>query len=63
MNEIFLIESSMFYFLYTHTVYVKYDDITAEDFLHVQMDIDYRREWDRMFMLILINLFLHLLIK
>ncbi|XP_070501965.1 stAR-related lipid transfer protein 7, mitochondrial [Chironomus tepperi] len=31
---------------YAYKVYVKYDDITAEDFLHVQMDIDYRREWD-----------------
>lgn len=30
-------------------VYVKFDDITAEDFLHVQMDIDYRKEWDRMY--------------
>lgn len=27
-------------------VYVKYDDITAEDFLFVQTDINYRREWD-----------------
>lgn len=35
------------FLLYVYTVYVKYDDITAEDFLHVQMDVDYRREWDR----------------
>lgn len=27
-------------------VYVKYDDITAEDFLFVQTDVNYRREWD-----------------
>lgn len=27
-------------------VYVSYPDITAEDFLFVQTDIDYRREWD-----------------
>lgn len=27
-------------------VYVKYDDITAEDFLFVQTNTDYRREWD-----------------
>lgn len=25
---------------------MKYDDITAEDFLFVQTDINYRREWD-----------------
>lgn len=23
-----------------------YPDVTAEDFLFVQMDIDYRKEWD-----------------
>jgi StAR-related lipid transfer protein 7, mitochondrial len=27
-------------------VYVSYPDITAEDFLFVQTNIDYRREWD-----------------
>lgn len=27
-------------------VYVSYPDITAEDFLFVQNDIDYRKEWD-----------------
>lgn len=27
-------------------VYVKYPDITAADFLFVQTDIDYRKEWD-----------------
>lgn len=27
-------------------VYVKYDDITAEDFLFVQTNTKYRREWD-----------------
>jgi hypothetical protein len=32
--------------VYVFTVYVKYDDISAEDFLHVQMDLDYRKEWD-----------------
>lgn len=31
---------------YAYKVYVKYDDITAEDFLHVQMDTEYRKEWD-----------------
>lgn len=27
-------------------VYVSYSDITAEDFLFVQTDLQYRREWD-----------------
>lgn len=31
---------------YAYKVYVSYPDITAEDFLFVQTDIDYRREWD-----------------
>lgn len=34
--------TNFFYLL----VYVKYDDITAEDFLFVQTNINYRREWD-----------------
>jgi len=28
-------------------VYVTYEDITAADFLHVQTDIEYRKQWDR----------------
>lgn len=28
------------------TVYVTYNDITAEDFLIVQTDTNYRKEWD-----------------
>lgn len=31
---------------YAYKVYVSYPDITAEDFLFVQTDIEYRREWD-----------------
>lgn len=27
-------------------VYVNYPDITAEDFLFVQTNVEYRREWD-----------------
>lgn len=25
---------------------MSYPDVSAEDFLYVQMDIDYRKEWD-----------------
>ena len=32
--------------LYAYKVYVHYEDITAEDFLHVQTDVEYRRQWD-----------------
>ncbi|ALC39966.1 CG6565 [Drosophila busckii] len=32
--------------LYSYKVYARFDDITADDFLHVQTDLDYRREWD-----------------
>ncbi|KAH8305412.1 hypothetical protein KR018_002812 [Drosophila ironensis] len=32
--------------LYSYKVYAKFDDITADDFLHVQTDLDYRRQWD-----------------
>jgi StAR-related lipid transfer protein 7, mitochondrial len=40
--------NSCFLFLLINfsSVYVKYDDITAEDFLFVQTDVNYRREWD-----------------
>ncbi|CRK86235.1 CLUMA_CG000041, isoform A [Clunio marinus] len=31
---------------YAYKVYVSYPDITAEDFLFVQTNIDYRRKWD-----------------
>lgn len=27
-------------------VYVEYPDVTAEDFLHVQIDVEYRKKWD-----------------
>lgn len=27
-------------------VYAMYDDISAEDFLHIQTDTEYRKEWD-----------------
>lgn len=27
-------------------VYGAYNDVSAEDFLHVQTDINYRKEWD-----------------
>lgn len=32
--------------LYSYKVYVEYPDITAEDFLHVQTDVEYRKKWD-----------------
>lgn len=28
------------------SVFVQYDDISAEDFLFVQTDIEYRKKWD-----------------
>ncbi|XP_058458611.1 stAR-related lipid transfer protein 7, mitochondrial isoform X1 [Malaya genurostris] len=32
--------------LYAYKVYVEYPDITADDFLHVQTDVEYRKKWD-----------------
>lgn len=32
--------------LYAYKVYVEYTDVSAEDFLFVQTDIDYRKKWD-----------------
>lgn len=32
--------------LYAYKVYGSFDDVSAEDFLQVQIDIDYRKEWD-----------------
>jgi StAR-related lipid transfer protein 7, mitochondrial len=32
--------------LYAYKVYVKYDDVSAEDFLFVQTDVEYRKKWD-----------------
>ncbi|XP_008209044.1 stAR-related lipid transfer protein 7, mitochondrial isoform X1 [Nasonia vitripennis] len=32
--------------LYSYKVYGSFDDVSAEDFLQVQIDIDYRKEWD-----------------
>lgn len=32
--------------LYAYKVYGSFDDVSAEDFLNVQLDIDYRKEWD-----------------
>ncbi|XP_060523581.1 stAR-related lipid transfer protein 7, mitochondrial isoform X2 [Cylas formicarius] len=32
--------------LYEYKVYGSYYDVTAEDFLYVQVDSDYRKEWD-----------------
>lgn len=29
------------------SVYASYDDISAEDFLHIQTDTEYRKEWDQ----------------
>lgn len=29
------------------SVYASYDDISAEDFLHIQTDTEYRKEWDK----------------
>lgn len=28
-------------------MYASYDDISAEDFLHIQTDTEYRKEWDK----------------
>lgn len=32
--------------LYSYKVYGSFDDVSAEDFLNVQLDIDYRKKWD-----------------
>lgn len=32
--------------MYAYKVYAKYDDITPNDFLHVQTDLEYRKQWD-----------------
>lgn len=32
--------------LYAYKVFVEYPDVTAEDFLHVQTDVEYRKKWD-----------------
>lgn len=39
--------SSLKCFVFTISVYASYDDISAEDFLHVQTDTEYRKEWDK----------------
>lgn len=33
--------------LYAYKVYAIYPDVTANDFMHVQTDVDYRKEWDK----------------
>nr|CAD7264111.1 unnamed protein product [Timema shepardi] len=32
--------------LYAYKVYGNYNDVTAEDFLQVQIDTEYRKQWD-----------------
>ncbi|XP_055905078.1 stAR-related lipid transfer protein 7, mitochondrial [Eupeodes corollae] len=32
--------------LYAYKIYVHYDDVSADDFLNVQTDIEYRKQWD-----------------
>ncbi|XP_058797761.1 stAR-related lipid transfer protein 7, mitochondrial-like [Phymastichus coffea] len=32
--------------LYAYKIHATYDDVSAEDFLQVQIDIDYRKKWD-----------------
>lgn len=32
--------------LYAYKVYGKFSDVTAEEFLQVQVDVDYRKVWD-----------------
>lgn len=32
--------------LFEYKVYGSYHDVSAEDFLNVQVDTDYRKEWD-----------------
>lgn len=32
--------------LYAYKVYGSFPDVSAEDFLRVQVDVEYRKEWD-----------------
>ncbi|XP_075150179.1 stAR-related lipid transfer protein 7, mitochondrial [Haematobia irritans] len=32
--------------MYSYKVYARFNDISAADLMHVQIDIDYRKEWD-----------------
>lgn len=32
--------------LYSYKIHATYDDVSAEDFLQVQIDINYRKKWD-----------------
>lgn len=32
--------------LYSYKVYGSFDDVSADDFLQVQIDTNYRKEWD-----------------
>lgn len=32
--------------LYAYKVYASFSDVTADDFLQVQLDIEYRKKWD-----------------
>lgn len=32
--------------LYVYKVFGSFSDVSAEDFLRVQVDVDYRKEWD-----------------
>lgn len=32
--------------LFAYKVYGSFSDVTAEDFLRVQIDVDYRKQWD-----------------
>lgn len=41
LNEIEILIHKLFC-----AVFVEYPDITAEDFLHVQTDVEYRKKWD-----------------
>lgn len=33
--------------MYSYKVYVQFNDISAADLLHVQVDLDYRKKWDK----------------
>lgn len=41
-----LLKLSCYSMVFIFLVYVNYPDITAEDFLFVQTNVEYRREWD-----------------
>ncbi|XP_063221188.1 stAR-related lipid transfer protein 7, mitochondrial [Bacillus rossius redtenbacheri] len=45
-REDLLIWRKLYDGLYAYKLYGNYGDVTAEDFLHVQIDAEYRKQWD-----------------